>query len=112
MNAARAHVEVMLAGMEPGQRCKVEAWLLEEAFPYGWPSIYRNAREAFLSSRIGSAYGTWTCELELDARAYTIGRHEERDEIVYVDPDREHLFKRLEDGTYIPRTRHKIAPID
>ena len=94
--------------MEVGQLIEVSRQVLQEAYPCGWPSMYRNAREAFLSTRIGSAWGCWTCEEAGPYGSYRIGRHKgNENKRVYVDPDREWMFDRLADGEYVPKDWEK-----
>lgn len=105
MNPEREWLCSQFDQMKPGQEIEVVAHIFERAYPSGFPSIYRNAREAFLSSRVGAAWGCWTCELHPHKDCYRIGRHEEGKQRVYVDPDREHLFDRLPSGELVPKNR-------
>ncbi len=45
--------------MKEGEGINISRYVFNEAFPCGWPSIYRTPTEAFLSSMIGSAWGIW-----------------------------------------------------
>ena len=77
----------------------VSQFVFEEAFPCGFPSIYRNHKHAFLSSMIGSGWGCWRVRQDFESGHYVISRHKESSKRYYVDPDREHLFKKMSDGT-------------
>lgn len=63
---------------------------------------YPTVRQAVMSALIGSGYGGWTWEETLaDRPAVRIARHPCGDKCTYVDPDREHLFTKQPDGTYV-----------
>lgn len=95
----RNYINSHLIRMEVGQRINFSSDVFEKAFPCGWPSIYRTHEQAFLSAQMGSAFGAWTCEKSLTDGSYRVGKHEEGKKRVYVDPDREHYFKKNDDGT-------------
>ena len=103
MNNFREFIEDELSRMAIGQEIWFEPWIFSQAFPCGWPSIYRTPREAFLSSRVGSAWGCWTCEEERRG-ALRVGRHKgDETRRVYCDPDREDWFDRLPSGELVPK---------
>ena len=85
--------------MKPGERIDVCPNIFQRAYPCGFPSIYQTHEQAFLSSRVGSSWGVCRVKLNFESFAYIISRHEESDKRYYVDPDREHLFRRMPDGT-------------
>ena len=101
---AKAKVLHLVSRMKPGQYVDIDAWEFQDAYPSGWPSIYPSAREAFLSSQVGSGWGSVTCERHPKGH-YTIGIHEPGDKRVYVDPDREDWFTKLPNGEYVPRAQ-------
>lgn len=103
VNREREYIEHDLAFMAEGQEIVISAELFERAYPCGWPSIYNTHREAFLSSRIGSAWGAWTCEQLFRSGDYRVGRHKEGPKLVYCDPDRDYLYDRLPSGELVPR---------
>lgn len=86
--------------MKEGQAVNFAREFFDEAFTYGFPTIYNNAREAFLSGMIGSAWGVWRCDQNPMSGDYRVSRHKGDDtRRVYVDPDRTHLFRTMPDGT-------------
>jgi hypothetical protein len=87
--------------MEESQRIIINRRMFQDAFVCGFPSIYRTPREAFLSSMIDSGRGTFRVSQNLETGNYTISRHKPENKRYYVDPDREHLFKKLADGTLV-----------
>jgi hypothetical protein len=98
MRHARSMIDDHCANMKPGQRVTITRRIFLEAYPCGWPSIYETPEQAFLSSKIGSAWGCWRVTVDPFSGDRIISRHEESDRRVYVDPDRAHLFERGEDG--------------
>ena len=71
-----------------GQEIIVDRHIFEESFVWGFPTIYNNPIESFLSGMIGSAWGSFRVSRDLK-RNYIISRHEESyDKRVYVCPDR------------------------
>jgi hypothetical protein len=99
MSPDRDNIEYQLDRMKIGQRLDVPAREFQRAYPCGWPTIYDTPEQAFLSSRIGSAWGAWTVHRHESGGHYTISRYEEGKRRVYVDPDRAHLFHKGSDGT-------------
>lgn len=99
----RNYVDKLCNNLKIGECITISYFKFEEAFPYGYPSIYRTSVEAFLSSKIGAAWGCWKVTQDFFTRNYTISRHEESNQRVYCDPDREHLFKRNKEGFLIPK---------
>lgn len=95
----RAYVMQIVKKLKVGEVIIIDRRLFEDAFPCGHFSIYNNPMQAFLSSMIGSAWGGWRVNRSPESGDYTVSRHEESDKRYYVDPDREHLFKRMPDGT-------------
>jgi len=85
-----------------GERIAIDRRIFEEAFPCGFPSIYKTPEQAFLSTMIGSAWGIWKVETNFETGNVIISKHKGSNKRYYVDPDREHLFKKLPDGTYEP----------
>lgn len=81
--------------MKIGEHIEINREMFQDAFPCGWPTIYRTHRQAFLSCHIGSSWGAWRCEENPMTGNYEISRHEPGNERVYIDPDREHLWKVL-----------------
>lgn len=88
----REIIDKTCAEMKEGQEARFDHFTFSEAFPCGFPSIYNTHEEAFLSSRIGSAWGTWKVRQDPITHDYIISRHVAGDKRVYVDPDRAHLF--------------------
>ncbi|MEP6827897.1 MAG: hypothetical protein ABJA10_07465 [Aestuariivirga sp.] len=87
--------------MKVGQRFDLSRTDFAEANPYGWPSMYRTPEQAFLSRRIGAMYGAWKIHHWIDKPHLTIERCEiDASKITYVDPDQEHHFIKLPDGTF------------
>jgi hypothetical protein len=92
--------------MEIGQRLEIPAYYFNAAFEHGWPTMYENAKDSFLSKMIGSAYGSFTVKETIsggDGKFYPcviISRNEESSKRVYVDPDRRHLYDEI-DGEFI-----------
>ncbi len=87
--------------MEVGQQLQVSGRNFHEAFnAWGFPTIYNNPTQVFLSSMIGAAWGVIRVHHEPFEDQYIISKHEESDKRYYVDPDREDLFEKLSDGTY------------
>ena len=99
MSAERKKIDRMCSKMKIGQMLTVDDCIFMKAYPYGFPSIYETPEQAFLSSRIGSAWGCWRVQRSVENRSVTISRHEESSKRYYVDPDRKHLFKRMPNGT-------------
>lgn len=95
----RGHVEAELRGLEIGQSIVIDRHIFEEAYRCGWPSIYETPEQAFLSSRIGSAWGAWRVKVLLENGNRVVSRCEEQDKRVYCDPDRDWMFKRMPDGS-------------
>ncbi len=62
-------------------------------------SIYHTPEQAFLSGMVGAGCGTFRVKQDLITGDVTVSRHPESNKRYYVDPDREHLFQRLADGT-------------
>ena len=87
--------------MKEGERVTVERRMFQDAFTYGFPTIYWTPREAFLSSMIDSGRGTFRVSQNLETGNYTISRHKPENERYYVDPDRRHLFNKQADGTLV-----------
>ncbi len=91
------------------RRMKVGEWLtfdmraFNRAYPCGWTSIYETHEQAFLSSMIGSMWGTYTVHYDGFKSAVTIKRHEEGERVVYVDPDRAHHYRKTPDGYLEPK---------
>lgn len=96
--------------MQVGQVLKIDRDDFEMAFPvHPIIGMYREPRQAFLSSMPGTAWGEWTCEIDPFSRySYVIKRPGGGQKRVYCDPDREHLYQRQEDGTleYIGGDNH------
>jgi hypothetical protein len=99
---ARKIIDYYCNRMGVGRSINFDHHLFEEAFPCGYPTIYNNHIEAFLSSKIGSAWGCWRCEMIPETGDYIVSRHEGSDRRVYCDPDRRHLFVEDKDGYLIP----------
>src|SRR3990167_10004134 len=99
MSGERDYANSVLRTMRVGQHISLDGHFFRRAFPCGFPSIYETHEQAFLSSRIGSAWGGWRVWYDGYKDSFIVSRHEEGDKRVYVDPDRQHLFKRMPDGT-------------
>ncbi len=99
MNRAREMAKAECYKMEEGQRIEFCGRAFSEAFPCGWPTIYKTHEQAFLSTMIGSAWGCWRVSKNYEKNNYVISRHPESDKRFYADPDRAHLFKSMPDGT-------------
>jgi hypothetical protein len=97
--SAREYLAEHLDRMKIDERLDIEGHIFRRAYSWGWPTIYNTPFEAFLSSRIGSAWGCWGVYHRGDKDVYVVSRHKEGKKRVYVDPDRAHLFKRMPDGS-------------
>lgn len=106
----RQCVEEVLKKVKIGMCLEIEGYLLRRAFPCGWPSMYRNTEQAFLSTRIGSAWGSWRIRRSLDRDSFIISHHEESTKRYYVDPDQEWLYDRASDGTLELKKKYKGTP--
>jgi len=104
MNREREYIRELCSRMTEGKEMAIARGVFQDAYPSGWPSIYNNSMEAFLSSMIGSAWGVWTVRQDFETGNYVIGRHREGNRRVYIDPDRAYLFKKDADGYLIPRS--------
>ena len=96
----RKYLEHILDRMKPGEHIQIDHYSFQKAYPCGWPSIYETHEEAFLSSRIGAAWGCWEVNTIPKNGNYVVSRHKESNKRYYVDPDRKHLFEKMPDGTY------------
>jgi hypothetical protein len=85
--------------MKVGQCLVFERNFFNDAFPCGWPSIYETPDQVFLSSMVGSAFGGWKVDRNYRTGDVRVSRHKESDRRYYVDPDRQHLFTKMPDGT-------------
>ncbi len=103
MNNKGSFIINFVEHMKPGTEIVLEGYFFDEAFPLGpwggFPGIYRTSRQMFLSNCIGSGWGRVTCERDPLTGNYNIGKHECGEKRVYIDPDREHLFERMADGS-------------
>lgn len=102
MNSERSYCDRLCNQLKIGQEICFSEDVFENAYPCGYPSIYNNHMEAFLSSKIGSAWGCWKVNQNLESGYYIVSRHHEGTKRVYVDPDRAHLFTEV-NGTLEPR---------
>lgn len=100
----RKYIQDLCYRMKVGEAINFSKRLFAIAFPCGWPSMYTNHEQAFLSSMIGSGCGVWRVKYNHVEDYITVSRHEESNKRYYIDPDREHLFKRMPDGTLERRT--------
>ena len=98
-HAARKFVEFFCERMKVGEEVVVDSRHFKQAYPCGWPTIYKTPEQAFLSSKVGAAWGVWRVRRSFAPRDFVISKHEESDKRHYVDPDREDLFKKMPDGT-------------
>lgn len=90
----------MVEHMQVGTRTEIDGIVFDDAFPCGFPSIYQTSVQHFLSNFVGSAWGRATVERQLERQNYIISRNgEDLTKRVYVDPDREHLFQRMPNGS-------------
>jgi hypothetical protein len=103
MTECRKFLQEMVRRMKVGEYLKVDGREFVRAFPCGWPSMYRTNTEAFLSAQIGSSWGCVRATQDPINGTVTISKHEEDTRRHYVDPDREHLFKKDVDGFWVPR---------
>lgn len=101
MRRERDEIQAACYGMDVGQCLALDARKFRDAFPCGWPSIYETSEQAFLSSMIGSMYGTFRVHIDDRCSIVTISRHAESKEIHYVDPDRAVYYDRKPNGTYV-----------
>lgn len=95
----REYIKKELYRLKIGEYLKLDRHMFNDAFPCGFPSIYRTHEQAFLSTMIGSGWGAWRIRQDFETGDYIITRHQEENKRYYVDPDREHLFRKLSDGT-------------
>lgn len=86
-------IRELCRNIKVGEQIEIARQCFEDEFRCGWPTIYRTPREAFLSSQIGSAWGTYRCEQNPITGNYRISRHEPGKERVYIDPDREDWYR-------------------
>lgn len=101
-NHEREYCDRLCQRLKIGEEICFDKYVFEDAYPCGFPSIYNNHMEAFLSSKIGSAWGCWKVERNPISGYYIVSRHEEGTKRVYVDPDRALLFKEV-NGFLEPR---------
>ncbi len=99
MNEYREEIDHICDNMKVGECAAISIGNFEKAYPCGFPSIYKTHEQAFLSSKIGSSFGAWHVEYFHEQGQVRILRCKEGGKRVYVDPDREHLFKRMPDGS-------------
>ena len=99
MSKERSFVQRQCSQLKEGQSVAIERRIFQDAYPCGFPSIYENPEQAFLSSMMGSGCGVWRVNYNLESGNYIISKHPESDKRYYVDPDRAYLFKRMPDGT-------------
>ena len=104
MNNARRYIDGVCNEMKVGERLDVGRRLFIRAYPCGFSSIYNTHAQAFLSSKAGAAWGVWQVISNFETGDFTIHKCKESDKRYYVDPDREHLFDRMPDGTLEYRT--------
>ena len=95
----RHYVESELRTLDVGQSIVIERHIFQEAYRCGWPGMYETPEQAFLSGRVGSAWGTWRVRVLPESGDRIVSRHEAGEKRVYCDPDREWMFKRMPDGT-------------
>ena len=98
---SRSYIRHILSKMKCGEHIVIDRRCFQEAYPCGWPSIYETSEQAFLSSQVGSAWGTWRVRIIPENGNRIVSKHEPSEERYYVDPDREHLFKRQRNGTFV-----------
>ena len=98
---SRKAIEAILKTMVVGQRVYFNRRDFEEAYPCGWPTIYHSHEQAFLSSRPGSAWGSWRVHYDVMHNQYGVERAPEGPKRVYVDPDRAHFYDRKPNGTLV-----------
>lgn len=96
----RMFVQEVVNRLKVGQRVVIDRCVFEEAFSdIGFPSIYRNPIESFLSKQIGSGWGRIRCVRNLMTGDYIISKHQESNKRYYIDPDRAWMFDKQPDGT-------------
>lgn len=105
MSRDRQLVEDILLGVKVGQEIVIDKFQMESAYRFGFPSIYNSVEESFLSSMVGSSWGCWTCKRDINGN-YIIGHHDEKPGMVYVDPDRSHLYKKSSSGFLVRAVRY------
>jgi hypothetical protein len=93
------YIKVQCYEMKVGEYIKFNWYDFSDAFAFGWPTIYETPIQAFLSSMMGSGCGVWRAEQDPETGDVIVSRHKESKKRYYVDPDRKHLFKHVEDGT-------------
>lgn len=107
MSMSRHAISETVNRMRPGEALKVHAQELLDAYPGGFfdrGSSLQGAIDRFLSSCIGSAYGTVRCEADLLSPYVRISRHDEDGNadhcafVYHVDPDRQWMFDRVPGG--------------
>lgn len=97
----------------PGQELVISHLDFTETFCSGWPSMYETPEQSFLSKMVGSAWGSWTVRRNAETGDFIVrkGLRYEYDENyrldrrVYVEPDRDHLFEKTQDGYFILRQK-------
>jgi len=102
--SCRRYLNKIFRGMKIGDCVRIEESIFREAYPCGWPSMYRTPEQAFLSSMIGSAWGVWRVRFDYESRSYIVSKYQGSEtKRYYVDPDRECLFKKELDGSLVRR---------
>jgi hypothetical protein len=61
----KERIQQMCYRMKPGQCLILDIDSFYEAFPFGWPTVYKNPEEAFLGSMMGTRYGTFRTEKDV-----------------------------------------------
>lgn len=98
---AREFVLRHCSRLKIGEEIVLEDSVVREGFPCGWR--YHTHNEALLSCLPGAAWGAYRVTHKMEDGLVVISRHKEGKRRVSVDPDREHLYRRIPDGTYVPR---------
>lgn len=107
MRDSAGRIAATVNRMKPGEMLHVDAQEFMDAFPGGFFEGVRGLQGAidrFLSSCIGSAYGSVRCEADILRPIVRISRHEEDGSadhsgfVYHVDPDRQWMFERVPGG--------------
>ena len=100
MNEREQHLYAMNS-MKPGQCYALDRDTFDRVFAVRPLSEHRTPEENCLSGLVGSAYGSFLVTRDLMTGNVTVSRHETNEQdIVYVEADRRHLYRKNRKGHY------------